>query len=50
MAPKSTPSVMRSQVASRVAPNLVPPPSIRAIVPSIMSVATVMPNRIPARK
>ena len=37
MAAKVAPSVMRSQVASSVAPKRVPPPRNRAMVPSIMS-------------
>ena len=37
---KIAPSLIRSQVASRTAPNRVPPPRSRAIAPSSMSAST----------
>src|SRR5699024_4465180 len=45
MAANSAPSVIRSQLASSVAPNFVAPPLKRAMVPSTMSKAAKEPGK-----
>src|SRR5699024_5638049 len=50
MAAKRAPSVIRSQLASSVAPNFVAPPLKRAIVPSTMSKAAKIPENTAAAK